>query len=158
MQRPSGDTAPPGWQDSEGPPERARESPAEICSSSLDTQQPGPTWPRRQRQFSPTSAGGVVAANGSRATICSSSAGPGRSKSESYGGTSGRPASGNCPRAPAVRPLFQDERATPAVLQFLWDTKVGRMITLPPPERRRTSGGGLELWESCCGEGGPGTP
>ena len=31
------------------------------------------------------------------------------------------------PRAPSVRLLFRDARATPAVLEFLEDTKVGRM-------------------------------
>ena len=38
------------------------------------------------------------------------------------------------PRAPTVRLLFRDERATPAVLciQFLQDTKVGRTVTLTP--------------------------
>ena len=35
------------------------------------------------------------------------------------------------PRAPAVRLLFQDERATPAVLR---ETRVGSMVTLVPPE------------------------
>ena len=30
-------------------------------------------------------------------------------------------------RAPSVRLLFQDERATPALLEFLEDTRVGRM-------------------------------
>ena len=38
------------------------------------------------------------------------------------------------PRAPAVRLLFQDERATPVVLAFLRGTKIGRMVTLAPPE------------------------
>ena len=31
------------------------------------------------------------------------------------------------PRAPSVRLLFRDERATPALLGFLADTRVGRM-------------------------------
>ena len=31
------------------------------------------------------------------------------------------------PRAPSVRLLFRDARATPAVLEFLSDTRVGRM-------------------------------
>ena len=35
------------------------------------------------------------------------------------------------PRAPNVRLPFRDERAAPAVLR---ETKVGRMVTLPPRE------------------------
>ena len=31
------------------------------------------------------------------------------------------------PRAPSVRLLFRDERASPALLEFLEDTRVGRM-------------------------------
>ena len=31
------------------------------------------------------------------------------------------------PRAPSVRLLFRDERATPALLEFLEGTRVGRM-------------------------------
>lgn len=38
------------------------------------------------------------------------------------------------PRAPPDRMVFQADRATPAVLTFLWETKVGRMIRLTPPE------------------------
>lgn len=39
------------------------------------------------------------------------------------------------PRAPSVRRLLNDERAVPAVVNFLRDTEVGRMITLAsPPE------------------------
>ena len=34
--------------------------------------------------------------------------------------------------APTARLLFRGERATPAVLQFLRDTKAGRMVTLEP--------------------------
>ena len=47
---------------------------------------------------------------------------------------------GKHPRAPTVRLLSRDERATPAVLQFLRDTKVGRVVTLAPR-------GGDEEWE-----------
>ena len=40
-------------------------------------------------------------------------------------------AEGNCewggPRAPSVRLLFRDAKATPALLEFLEDTRVGRM-------------------------------
>ena len=35
------------------------------------------------------------------------------------------------PRAPSVRLLFGDERATPALLEFLEDTRVGRMPGWP---------------------------
>lgn len=34
------------------------------------------------------------------------------------------------PRAPTARTLFQDERATPVVSTFLWETKVGGMVLL----------------------------
>ena len=34
------------------------------------------------------------------------------------------------PRAPSVRPLFRDERATPALLEFLGGTRVGKMPSL----------------------------
>lgn len=52
------------------------------------------------------------------------------------------------PRAPAVRLLFRDERATPAVLQFLQDTKVGRMATRSPREEEGEWEGleEAELW------------
>lgn len=36
------------------------------------------------------------------------------------------------PRAPSVRRMFEDVRATPAVLSFLRDTRVGKMATLAP--------------------------
>ena len=39
------------------------------------------------------------------------------------------------PRAPEVRFLFNDVRAAPAVLTFLWDTRVGRIV--PQALRRR---------------------
>ena len=38
------------------------------------------------------------------------------------------------PRAPSIKTLFQGDRAAPAVLTFLRETKVGRMITLAPPD------------------------
>ena len=38
------------------------------------------------------------------------------------------------PRAPTTKALFRDERAATAVLAFLRDTKVRRMVTLAPPE------------------------
>ena len=34
------------------------------------------------------------------------------------------------PRAPAVRLLFRDEQAAPALLEFLEDTRVGQMFGL----------------------------
>ena len=34
------------------------------------------------------------------------------------------------PRAPSVRLLFQVDRATPAVLTFLVEAKVGKMVSL----------------------------
>ena len=41
------------------------------------------------------------------------------------------------PRAPSVRLLFDDMRAAPAVLTFLRDTRVGRIISLAPREEER---------------------
>ena len=34
------------------------------------------------------------------------------------------------PRAPAVRLMFEDVRAAPVVLSFLWDTRVGGVVPL----------------------------
>ena len=42
------------------------------------------------------------------------------------------------PRAPSIRMLFRDDRATPAVPTFLRETKVGRMVNLAPLRRRGT--------------------
>lgn len=56
------------------------------------------------------------------------------------------------PRAPSVRAMFDDVRATPAVLTFLRDTRVGRMISMAPREGE----GGEEDSEGQ--EGGPGPP
>ena len=39
-----------------------------------------------------------------------------------------------CPGAPSPRLLSQDEGAIPAILTFLRETKVGRVVTLAPPE------------------------
>ena len=64
---------------------------------------------------------------------------------------------------PAVRLLFQD-RAILAVLNFLRDTKAGRMVALAPPEKRKREGLEVELWPGeegqgeCAGDGGPGPP
>ena len=62
--------------------------------------------------------------------------------------------------------LYQDERATPAALTFLRDTKAGRMVTLAPPEGEEWEGlEEIELWfeeaemQAADGdEGGPGPP
>ena len=72
-------------------------------------------------------------------------------------------------RAPSARLLFRDERATPALLDFLEDTRVGRMpglalmgkvgeesdleeiVLWPAEEEGSGSGSGGE-------EGGPGPP
>ena len=77
------------------------------------------------------------------------------------------------PRAPSARLLFGDVRATPAVLEFLKDTRVGRMpgrvfleggpdvdkngleeIVLWAPEEEGTRSSGVSEEE----EGGPGPP
>ena len=49
--------------------------------------------------------------------------------------------------------LFQDDRATPAVLTFLRETKVGKMINLTPPEEEER-----EEREEEGEEGGPDPP
>lgn len=40
------------------------------------------------------------------------------------------------PRAPSARTIFEDERATEGILAFLWDTKVGCMVSIVAPRRR----------------------
>ena len=61
------------------------------------------------------------------------------------------------PGTPSVRRMFNDVRATPAVLTFLRDMRVGRMVTLAPPEEEEGEGENSEDEES--GEkGGPGPP
>ena len=70
------------------------------------------------------------------------------------------------PRAQTVRLLFEDQRATPAVLHFLRETKVGRVVTLAPPEVEwEEELEEVNLWleeeegqESENEEGGPGPP
>ena len=54
---------------------------------------------------------------------------------------------------PAVRAMFGDQRATPAVLTFLGDTRVGRMVSLAPRGEI-----GWEEDSSEGEEGGPGPP
>ena len=49
------------------------------------------------------------------------------------------------PRAPSVRLLFQDERATPAVLTFIREIKVGRVVILAPPLEAEEWGGLEEM-------------
>ena len=44
------------------------------------------------------------------------------------------------PRAPTIRLLFNDERATLVVLQFRGIQRSGRWWLLAPPGRRKTSG------------------
>ena len=58
------------------------------------------------------------------------------------------------PRAPAVRLIF-DVRAAPAVLTFLRDTRVGRMVPLALQEDWRGEDTGREI-DREGGEGGPG--
>ena len=50
------------------------------------------------------------------------------------------------PRAPTAGLFFQDERATPAVLTFLRDIEVGRVVTLAPREEEWEVLEGIELW------------
>ena len=58
------------------------------------------------------------------------------------------------PRAPSVRLMFDDVRAAPAVLTFLRDTRVGRVITVAPRGEERE----VEETESEGEKGGPGPP
>ena len=58
------------------------------------------------------------------------------------------------PRAPSVRLMFDDVRAGPAVLTFLRDTRVGRMISMAPRDGERAE----DEAESEGEEGGPGPP
>lgn len=60
------------------------------------------------------------------------------------------------PRAPPVRRLSDDMRATPAVLYFPRDTRAGRMISLTPPEEEEKEEGESSGDEG--EEGGPGLP
>ena len=61
----------------------------------------------------------------------SSGAKPGRTRARRCEGWSGG-RGWKHPRAPFVRLLFQNERATPAALTFLREIKVGRVVTLAP--------------------------
>ena len=60
------------------------------------------------------------------------------------------------PRAPSVRLLFRDERATPALLEFLEDTMVGRMLGLAilGVAEEEEDLGEIDLWPE---EGGGGS-
>ena len=69
------------------------------------------------------SAGGVAAANNSRATTFSSTVGAGHQKSDGCGRESRRNVSGSPPGPPPSASSSE----TPAVLEFLEDTRVGRM-------------------------------
>ena len=61
------------------------------------------------------------------------------------------------PRAPEVRLLFDDARAAPAVLSFLRDTRLGRMVSVASL-RERWAGEGVREADSEGEEGGPGPP
>ena len=58
------------------------------------------------------------------------------------------------PKAPRMALLFDDDRATKAVLSFLRVTKVGQMVTIPPRDREEER----EEDEVEGEEGGPGPP
>ena len=76
------------------------------------------------------------------------------------------------PRAPSVRLLFKDARATPALLESLEDTRVGRMpgrVLVGGPDLGEEEMEEVELWapeeeegtdisESSKEEDGPGPP
>ena len=54
------------------------------------------------------------------------------------------------PRARTVRLLFDDVRATPAMLSFLRDTRVGKMVSLGPLNGRESPG--RRLWDDMSSE------
>ena len=60
------------------------------------------------------------------------------------------------PRAPEVRLLFDGVRAAPAVLSFLRDTRIGRIV--PQDLRRRRDGEESREVDGEGEEGGPGPP
>ena len=62
------------------------------------------------------------------------------------------------PRAREVRLLFDDVRAAPAVLSFLRDTRVGRIVPQALRRRREGERGGEVDREGEGDEGGPGPP
>ena len=62
----------------------------------------------------------------------------------------------NGPRAPEVRLLFDDVPAAPAVLSFLRDTRIGRIV--PQALRRRRDGEEGREVDREGEEGGPGPP
>ena len=86
-------------------------------------------------------AGGAAATSGNHA-IYSSSARHGPHRSERYGGV----CEWKRPRAPTIRLLFQDERATPVVLAFLRGTKAWRMVILAPLEKEWQGLEEIVLW------------
>ena len=57
---------------------------------------------------------------------------------------------------PSARTMFGDQRATPAMLTFLRDTRLGRMLALAPRGENWLDGD--EDSESEGEEGGPGPP
>ena len=61
------------------------------------------------------------------------------------------------PRAPSVRLLFRDERATPPFLEFLEDTRVGKMpgLALFGVQEEELELGEIVLWSE--DEEGPGS-
>ena len=62
------------------------------------------------------------------------------------------------PRAREVRLLFDDVRAAPAVLTFLRDTRVGRIVPQALRRRREGERGREADREGEGDEGGPGPP
>ena len=120
---------------------RVRELPVDISSSSRGAQQSGPARSRLRRQFNPTSAGGVVAANDSRATTCSSSAGPGQPKVKSYRRTSGWPASGTGERRLSDCSSRIKERPGRITVPAVHEGRKGDHAT-PPRGRGRVGGAG----------------
>ena len=83
-----------------------------------------------------TGAGGVTPASASPGSASSPGAPRERARHESCGGGA-RLCEWKTPRAPAVQLLFDDVRAAPAVLSFLRDTRVGRMVPLALREEWR---------------------
>lgn len=142
----SDSTAHPEGANSQGPPERMEGSSQQALPTPLQPRSNRPIPGRETRRFSPTSAGGAVAASVSRPTTCSLGDACGRSRSRSCRGVSGKPVSGSTyERQPSD--CYSKTRATRAVLTFLRGTKVGRTVTLAPPEEEEQKGPEeFELW------------
>ena len=107
---------------------RPRKEEAKVSTPIGGKTSQGPRPPTYSGSARPpaTGAGGAAAARGRHAITFSSGAGGGPPRFEGCGRVE-KDCEWESPRAPSVCLLFRDTRATPAVLEFLRDTRVGRM-------------------------------